>query len=262
MTAEGKACEGRAFEGKVCVVTGGTQGVGAAVARFFASQGAAGIVTCGRDQVRGNAVRDGLVESGTPTLFVTARLEDEADCCSVIAEAEGNFGRVDVLVNAGGSTRRGSIMDSTAAEIDEVFAVNVRGPMVLMREAMAIMRREGNGGSVVNVSSVVASGGPDFLCAYAASKAALETVTRNAAYAVVRDRIRVNAINPVIGETALTAEFMGGDTPELRKSFVASVPLGRMSRPTDIANAALYLVSDEAEFITGVCLEVDGGRCI
>jgi len=248
------------FTGKVCVVTGGTQGVGAAAAREFAGRGAAGVVICGRDPDRGEQVRAGLEAAGTPASFVRARLEDEAECQEVVAEAVRRFGTVDVLVNAGGTTKRGSIADSSGADIDEVFAINVRGPMVLMREAISVMRRAGTGGSIVNVSSVVAHGGPDFLCAYSASKAALEAVTRNAAYAVVRDRIRVNAIAPgwidTPGEHATRLGYHGDDEGWLARAE-AEQPFGRLIKTDELARAIAFLAGPGSGLMTGAVVHFD-----
>ena len=250
----------RTFDHLICVVTGGTQGVGEAVAKHFAKQGAAGIVICGRNVDRGNAVRQTLEDLGTPSRFVLANIDKEQDCCAVIEEAGEAFGRVDVLVNAAGTTLRTSILDFQSSDVDYIFAVNVRGPMILMREAIAIMRENGNGGSIVNVSSVVAKGGPPFLCAYSASKAALETLTRNAAYAVVRDQIRVNAIAP--GEI---------DTPgqhAARKSFhrepegwLARVepeqPFGRIIKAAELARAIAFLAGPDSGLMTGAIVHFD-----
>lgn len=249
-----------AFSGRVCVVTGGTQGVGAATAMHFARHGAAGIVLCGRHEARGEWVRDALEAAGATALFVRASLENEAECEAVIAEADRTFGRVDVLVNAGATTKRGSIADSRGADIDEIFATNVRGPMILMREAIAIMRRSGRGGSIVNVSSVVARGGPEFLCAYSASKAALETVTRNAAYAVVRDRIRVNGISPgwidTPGEHAVRVGFHGEDEGWLRRAE-QSLPFGRLIHTDELARAIAFLAGPESGLMTGSIVHFD-----
>lgn len=249
-----------AFRDLVCVVTGGTQGLGAATALHFARNGARGVVICGRDRSRGETMREELTAEGAAASFVAARLEDESDCEAVIAEADGLFGRVDVLVNAGATTKRGSIADCSGADIDEIFATNVRGPMVLMREAIAVMRRNGSGGSIVNVSSVVADGGPEYLCAYSASKAALETVTRNAAYAVVRDRIRVNAISPgwinTPGEHATRVGYHGEDEGWLARAE-AGQPFGRLIHVDELARAIAFLAGPESGLMTGSIVHFD-----
>ena len=251
---------GHDFEGKVCVVTGGTQGVGEATARHFAQNGSAGVIICGRDAERGESVRSGIEASGVPALFVPARLESEAECEAVIAATDRRFGRVDILVNAGGTTKRGSIVDSSAKDIDEVFAINVRGPMVLMREAIAVMRRNGTGGSIVNVSSVVATGGPDFLAAYSASKAALNAVTRNAAYAVLRDRIRVNGIGPgwidTPGEHATRLDYHGEDDGWLARAE-ALQPFGRLIKVDELARAIAFLSGPQSGLMTGSIVHFD-----
>lgn len=133
------------FDGKVCFVTGGTQGVGEAVALHFARHGAPGVVLCGSSRDRGARVRAAIENLGVVALFVPVQLESESECTEVIAAAADRFARIDVLVNAGATTKRGSITDTSATDIDEVFATNVHGPMVLMREAIAVMRREGSG---------------------------------------------------------------------------------------------------------------------
>jgi NAD(P)-dependent dehydrogenase (short-subunit alcohol dehydrogenase family) len=248
------------FEGKVCVVTGGTQGVGEAAALRFAGDGAAAVVISGRSHERGARVRAMIEDVGVPALFVPARLESESECVDVIATADDRFGRIDVLVNAGGTTRRGSITDSSAADIDEVFATNVRGPMVLMREVIARMRRDGAGGSIVNVSSVVATGGPDFLCAYSASKAALNAVTRNAAYAVLRDRIRVNAVAPgwidTPGEHATRLEHHNEDAGWLARAE-AEQPFGRLIKVDELARAIAFLAGPQSGLMTGAVVHFD-----
>lgn len=248
------------FAGKVCLVTGGTQGVGAAVSAEFARRGAAGIVICGRDPERGEFVRRSLAASGADAMFVQAHLESESECVEVVRRADERFGRIDVLVNAGATTKRGSILDSTGADIDEVFAINVRGPMVMMREAIAVMRRVNQGGSIVNVSSVVASGGPEFLCAYSASKAALEAITRNAAYAVVRDRIRVNAIAPgwidTPGEHATRIGYHGEDADWLARAE-AGQPFGRLIKVDELSGAIAFLAGPDSGLMTGAVMHFD-----
>ncbi|MEO1106269.1 MAG: glucose 1-dehydrogenase, partial [Pseudomonadota bacterium] len=149
----------------------------------------------------------------------------------------------------------------TEEEFDRAFDVNVKAIYLATLEAVPLFREHG-GGCIINTSSTAGLRPRPGLTWYNASKGAVNIATRSMAVELAPDRIRVNALCPVLGETGLTATFMGSDTPELREKFIATIPLGRMSQPRDIANAALYLASDEAEFITGVLLEVDGGRCV
>ncbi len=203
------------LDGKVAVVTGGTQGLGEAVARAFADAGAAGVVICGRDEARGEAVRAALA-ARTQALFVRADLSSVAEARAVIAAADARFGRVDALVNAAGLTDRGDIFDTTEARFDELFAVNVRAPFFLMQEAVRVMKRGRIPGSIVNIQSMSAHGGQAFLTAYSASKGALATMTRNVAHALVRHRIRVNGLNigwmHTPGEERVMREYHGRPT--------------------------------------------------
>ena len=210
-----------------------------------------------------DAERGARVAQAIPNgLFHRVDVADGRQVQAMIQAATEAFGGLDILVNnAGIAQRRGPLDGFSEEQFDRLYAVNVKSIYHATLAALPIFRQRG-GGVIVNTASTAAGRPRPGLTWYNGSKGAVVSLTRSLAVELAPDRIRVNAINPVIGETALTAEFMGGDTPELRKSFVASVPLGRMSRPTDIANAALYLVSDEAEFITGVCLDVDGGRSV
>jgi len=248
------------FQGKVCVITGGTQGVGEAVARTMAARGASGIVITGRHRQRGELVRDSIAESGVRCLFVPASLESATECQTVIPAADKEFGAVDVLVNAAATTKRGSIVDSSSEDIDEILFTNVRAPMLLMRDAINIMRREKRGGSIVNVSSVVATGGPDILCGYSASKAALNAITINAAYAVVRDRIRVNAIAPgeidTPGQHAVRTGYHGESEDWL--THVESLqPFGRLIKVDELARAIAFLAGPQSGLMTGSIVHFD-----
>ena len=248
------------FEGKVCIVTGATQGVGAAVAKHFAEGGAEGVVVCGRNSQRGTAVANDLKSSGTDALFISSELGSEPDCINIIQQTLKRFGHIDILINAGGITDRNSIANFSSESVKHIFDINVLAPMILMREAINSMRESGNQGSIVNVSSVVASGGPDFLCAYAASKAALETVTKNAAYAVMRSRIRVNAIAPgwidTPGEHATQLKYHKQDENWLSRAEQLQ-PFGRLIKVDELAEAIGFLAGPRSGLMTGAVVHFD-----
>jgi 3-oxoacyl-[acyl-carrier protein] reductase len=180
----------------------------------------------------------------------------------IVQETLDAFGRLDIVVNNAGITHRNQpLLEVDEATYDRVFAVNVKSIYWSAQAAVPVLRARG-GGCFVNVASTAGLRPRPGLTWYNGTKGAVIVISKAMAVELAPDRIRVNAICPVIGETGLTAEFMGGDSPELRARFVASIPLGRMSLPRDVAAAALFLASDEAEFLTGVALEVDGGRCV
>ena len=184
------------MDGKVCAVAGATQGLGAAIARRLAAAGAAAIVVTGRNEKRGSAVAEGITStSGVPALFVRGDLASVEDCQRMIAETDKRYGRVHVLVNAGASTERGTILDTSPDLFDRIFATNVRGPFFLMQEAIKLMIRDGVEGAICNIGSISALAGQPFINPYCASKGALATLTANTAFSVMRNRIRVNQLN-------------------------------------------------------------------
>ena len=195
-------------------------------------------------------------------LAVTADVTKAAEVTGAVARSVDAFGRLDILVNnAGTSHRNKPMLDVSEEEFDRVFAVNVKSLYLFAQAAVPAMRRQG-GGVIVNVGSTAGLRPRPGLTWYNGTKGAVHAITKSMAVELAPDRIRVCALAPVAGETPLLATFMGEDTPERRQLFVNSIPLGRLSRPDDIANAALFLASDEADLVTGVVLEVDGGRCI
>jgi NAD(P)-dependent dehydrogenase (short-subunit alcohol dehydrogenase family) len=212
----------------------------------------------GRDAERGARVRDGLVALGTAAEFVSGDLASEADCRAIVAACAERFGRLDGLVNAAGLSTRGTLDDTSVALWDRLFAVNVRAPFVLMQESARLMRPNG-GGSVVNIITMASHGGEPVLMAYAASKGALATLTRNAGYALQPDRIRVNGLN--IGWTATEGEHgvqtQTGQDEDWLAGADASRPLGRLLRPDDIAPMVTYLLSDAAAMVTGSVIDFD-----
>ncbi|MEQ1899353.1 MAG: SDR family oxidoreductase [Devosia sp.] len=249
------------LDGKIAIVTGGTQGLGAAISKLFAERGAAGIVTCGRSAAKGEAHAAAVTAAtGTPVQFVAADLARVEDCQTVVATADKRFGRVDVLVNVAATTDRGTIVDTDPELFDRMFAINTRAPFFLMQDAIKLMRREGIEGSIVNISSMSAMGGQPFLAAYSASKGALDTLTRNTAYALLRNRIRVNGLNvgwmSSAGEDRIQREYHGAPADWLKKA-AATQPFGRLVDPVEIARAAAYLASEESGLMTGATINFD-----
>ena len=256
-TSEGKA----PLAGQVAVVTGGTQGLGAAIAMLLAERGAAAIVTCGRNQENGRAQSRRILErTGVTVEYVPADLALVDDCRAVIHAADRKFGRVDVLVNAAAITDRGTILDTSPELFDRMFAINVRAPFFLMQEAVLVMRREGIQGRIVNIGSMSAHGGQPFIAAYCTSKGALATLTRNTAYALLRNRIRVNALNigwmASEGEDRIQREFHHADADWLAQAS-ARQPTGRLVDPQEVARAVAYLCSDESGLMTGSVIDFD-----
>ena len=247
--------------GKIAVVTGAGSGFGEGIARRFAAEGAT-VVVVDLNPAGGGRVADAIARAGGQARFVQTDVADGGQMRELFAGVRRDFSRVDILVNNAGYTHRNQpMLDVPEAVFDRVFAVNVKAIYLAALAAVPMFRAQGEG-VILNTASTAGLRPRPGLTWYNASKGAVITMTKSMAAELAPDRIRVNCICPVAGETGMLADFMGGDTPENRARFVASVPLGRLSTPSDIADAALYLCSDQSAFITGVALEVDGGRCI
>lgn len=247
------------MEGKVIAVTGSTQGLGEEIVRLSVQRGAAGIVVTGRSETRGEAVAAACRKASSRAVFVRGALEDPATCRRVVSEAERVFGRLDGLVNAAACTERGTLEDTSVAHWDKIMAVNLRAPFVLMREAVKLMQRVGQGGSIVNILSMSAHGGTPNLTPYSVSKGALGTLTTNAAHSQSRHRIRVNALN--IGWMATPAEHAvqvrEGQPEDWLESADQGAVFGRILRPRDVAGMTVYLLSDESRMMTGARIDFD-----
>ncbi|MGO8798444.1 MAG: glucose 1-dehydrogenase [Roseiarcus sp.] len=246
------------LKAKTAIVTGAGQGFGFGIAETFAREGAR--VAC--LDFNAQSARAAAARIGAGAIAVTCDVSKKDQVEAAVTAAIAAFGRVDCVVNnAGTSHRNRSMLDVDEAEFDRIFAVNVKS-IFLMAGALVPHMRENGGGVIVNVGSTAALRPRPGLTVYNASKGAVHVMSKSMAVEFAPANIRVCALAPVAGETPLLATFLGEDTPERRAAFKATVPLGRFSTPQDIANAALFLVSDEAAFLTGVVLEVDGGRCI
>lgn len=246
---------------KVAIVTGAGSGFGEGMAARFAAEGAR-IVVNDIDVTNGERVAAAIRATGADAIFRRADVAKAAEVEALVAGTTERFGRVDIMINNAGTTHRNQSMLTVGEDdFDRIFAVNVKAIYLAALAVVPVFRRQG-GGVILNTASTAGLRPRPGLTVYNASKGAAITMTKSMAVEFAPDRIRVNCLCPVAGETAMLADFMGGDTPENRARFTASVPLGRLSRPEDIANAALYLCSDEAAFITGAALEVDGGRCV
>ncbi|MBZ6077912.1 glucose 1-dehydrogenase [Microvirga puerhi] len=246
------------LEGKVALVTGAGSGFGLGIAEKFAAEGAKVAVV----DIKEEAAKAAAGQIGAAALALAADVSKAADVKAAVQKTVETFGRLDIVVNnAGISHRNRPMLEVDEAEFDRVFAVNVKSIYLFAQAAVPVMRGQG-GGVFINVGSTAGIRPRPGLTWYNGTKGAVHLISKSMAVELAPDRIRVCALAPVAGETPLLATFMGEDTPQKREQFVNSIPLGRFSKPEDIANAALYLASDEASMITGVVLEVDGGRCI
>ena len=256
----GQDLSGAQLDGKVAVVTGGTQGLGEAVARLFAERGARGIVICGRNAERGRAVTDAIGRQGCRSEYVRADLASVDDARAVMAAADRAFGRVDVLVNAAGITDRGTLFDTSPELFDRMFAINTRAPFFLMQDAAKIMRREHIEGVMVNILSMSAHGGQPFITAYCGSKGALATLTKNAAFSLMPWRIRVNALNigwmNTPGEDETMRKYHGAKDGWLEEA-ARKLPFGRLLDPVEVARAVAFLASSESGMMTGSVIDFD-----
>ena len=244
------------LEGKTAIITGAGSGFGAGIARRFAAEGARVMVA----DINESAAQGVAAEIGG-----VAQRADVASGESVAAMAKGAmdaWGRVDILINNAGVTHLPAPMEEISEDdFDRVLAVNAKSVYLAARHLVPVMKAQG-AGAILNIASTAGVSPRPRLSWYNASKGWMITATRAMAVELAPAGIRVNALNPVAGETPLLKSFMGEDTPEMRAKFLATIPLGRFSTPDDLANAALFLCSDEAGMITGVAMEVDGGRCI
>jgi NAD(P)-dependent dehydrogenase (short-subunit alcohol dehydrogenase family) len=239
--------------GKVFVITGSTQGLGEEIAMQLAQEGAEGLIILGRNKENGDRVAEALLANGAAKVkYVQCDLSKAEDCKRVIEVADAEFGRIDGLVNSAASTARGTWDDATVDHLDFLYAVNLRAPFLMMQAASKVMKREGKGGSIVNIGSVNGSGGMSKLPMYSATKGALETLTKNAAFSFRKDKIRVN--NIAVGWMATPAEhatmLAEGKGENWLEEADATHPFGRILRPADVAKLVTHLLSDDAAMQT------------
>jgi len=246
------------LEQKVALVTGAASGFGKGIAETFAREGARVAVV----DINEDAAKAVTAAIGKNAVAVRCDVAKRAEVDVAVKATISAFGTIDILVNNAGVTHvRRPLLEIDEAEFDRVYTVNVKSIFHFAHAVVPLFRGKGRG-VIINIGSTAGLRPRPGLTWYNGSKGAVNVLSKSMAAELAPDRIRVCALAPVIGETALLSSFMGGDTPELRAQFMASVPLGRFSTPQDVANAALFLASDEAEFLTGVVLEVDGGRCV
>ena len=246
------------LEGKTAIVTGGGSGFGEATVKKFLSEGARVVIA----DINESAAKSLSENLGSSTIAVPTNVGESASVAAMKAKANEAFGAIDIVVNNAGVTHLPSPLEQVSEEdFDRVFRVNCKS-VYLTSQAFVPDMKERKTGVILNVASTAGVSPRPNLNWYNCSKGWMNTATRTMAVELAVFGIRVNAVNPVAGETPLLASFLGKDTPEMRKKILSTIPLGRFALPEDIANAACYLCSDEASMVTGVCMQVDGGRCI
>lgn len=246
--------------GKAAIVTGAASGFGRGIAELFAQEGASVVVV---DLNGEGAASVAASLAGGKAIGVRADVTKRADVEAMVQAAVSAFGGLDILVNNAGYTHKNqSLMTVSEDEFDRIYAVNVKSIYLATLACVPHMEKRG-GGVIINTASTAGVRPRPGLTWYNGSKGATITLTKSMAAELAPKNIRVNAINPVIGETGMLEQFMGmPDTPDNRAKFLGGIPLGRFSKPSDIANAALFFADPASAFVTGVAMEVDGGRCI
>ena len=250
------------LQDRIAVVTGGGSGFGEGISTLFAEQGAR-VVVADIAEASARRVAAAIVAAGGSATAVVADVSKDASVAALLQATVAAYGDVDIVVNNAGTTHRNRpLLEVTEEEFDRVYAVNVKSIFLTAKHFVPVFRTRG-GGVFVNIASTAGVRPRPGLTWYNGSKGAVIVTSRSMAAELGPDNIRVNCVNPVISATGLLTEFMGvEDTPENRARFTATIPMGRFSTPADVAQACLYLASDDAKFITGVSIEVDGGRCV
>jgi len=247
------------LDGKVAIVTGAASGFGAETARMYVAEGAKVAVA----DINEAGAKDVAGSLGAAAFAIKCDVSSRADIDALVKATLERFGRIDIVVNNAGYTHRNMpMLEVDEATFDRVYAINVKSIYYMTMAVVPVMRKQ-KGGVIINIGSTAGIRPRPGLSWYNSSKGAVNLLSKSMAVELGPDNIRVNAICPVMGVTGMLESFMGmPDTPENRKKFVATIPLGRLAEPKDIARAALFLASEEAEFITGVEFPVDGGRTI
>jgi 3-oxoacyl-[acyl-carrier protein] reductase len=246
---------------RIAIVTGAGSGFGRGIATRFAAEGAR-VVVNDLDAAHGAETVAAITAAGGSAQFCQGDVSKDADVARLVRFTLEAFGGLHVVVNNAGTTHRNQpMLDVGEAEFDRIYAVNVKSLFLMARHAVPHLRAQRDG-VLITIASTAGVRPRPGLTWYNGSKGAAIITSRSMAAELAPHNIRVNVINPVAGETAMLADFMGEDTPQKRAQFVASIPIGRLSQPSDIATAAVFFASEEASFVTGACLEVDGGRCI
>ena len=246
------------LKNKIAIITGACSGFGKGIAIRFAEEEAKVVIV----DINIDSAEKVAMEIGKNALAIKCDVSQDGDVASLFEQTLEQFGSADILVNNAGTTHRNKPMtEVTEKEFDQIFAVNVKSVFLTAKHGVPLMKKKGQG-VILNVASTAGQRPRPGLTWYNTSKGAMITATKAMAIELATFKIRVNAINPVAGETGMLHLFMGEDTPEKRAQFVSSIPWGRLSQPEDISNAALFLCSEEADMITGTCMDVDGGRCI
>ena len=247
---------------KTVIVTGGASGFGEGMIRRFAEEGANTVIADINDAA-GEALAREISGTGSPCIYTHCDVTDSGYFQNLVDSTVNQFKTIDVMINNAGMPQINQpMLDVDEETFQQIFDVNVKSIFLASKAVIPVMRNQGSG-SIINTASTAALRPRPGLVWYNASKGAVTTLTKSMAVELAPDQIRVNALCPVAGDTPMLAAFLGGEiTNEMHSAFVSTIPMGRLSTPLDMANAALFFASDDSAFITGVCMEVDGGRCI
>jgi len=248
------------FKDKIIIVTGSTQGSGAETAKLLASRGAKGITICGRNEQKGEKIKQEIKKIGADCIYVKADLENLKDCRKIISETDKKFKTIDSFINVAAFTERGTILSTTEENYDKNFNINVKAPLFMMQDVIKIMIRDKKKGTIAHVLSMASYSGMPFLTAYSSSKAALAIMIKNVANSVSGHQIRINGINlgwtDTPAETVIQKKFHNADDDWLKKQE-SQVPFKRLNKPIDVARILAFLCSEESGIMTGSIVDFD-----